>query len=563
MTGSRILGLAVIGFCVATAAAAQTPTLLRPNLERFEPVARGQLEDLYAEATRHNNGTKAEEADTYGLLGETYLAYELPEEAESALSLAARLDPAQPRWPYLRALAALGRGDREAALGHFDTVLTQRPDQLPSLLHSAEILLDLGRLDAAATRYAEAQTILADQDLPGMRAAIHFGLGRLAAEVGRHDEAAAEFRSALASQPGATGVYYHLARALHRVGESQAARDALAGRGDVLPVYRDPWYAAMKRRSQGSQADLLLGLKELKAGRLAEAETALLRVIAQRPEDAEVLAGLGRVHQVRQEPIEAEAFYRRALAAERAAGDDETLTVLLNFGALLAQRGDAEALEIFRRAAEADPNSAAAHYNLALEWLRRGNTDAGEQALRRALRIHPNDRAALETLARTLASHGDFTGAVQPYRRLVTQEPERAEFAFGLALTLTLDGRCGEARPVLEEASARFGIETPEGPPLLGLLARVLAACPDDEARDGARALELAQALFQLSPGVESVRTLAMALAEAGRPGDAAEQIQRTLEAAERAGALPQLPVLRRELEIYRAGGTVRSPWQL
>jgi hypothetical protein len=63
-------------------------------------------------------------------------------------------------------------------------------------------------------------------------------------------------------------------------------------------------------------------------------------------------------------------------------------------------------------------------------------------------------------------------------------------------------------------------------------LARLLAACPDKSVRDGARALPLAQAVWQAQPTAAHARTVALALAELGRCAEAA-QWQRT--AAEQA----------------------------
>lgn len=532
------------------------PDLPLPDLQRFEPDVREQLSQLHADAARSDHTGSA---DAYGALGEAYLAYELPRDADAALEAASTLDPGEPRWPYLRALAALETGDRELAVHHFDETLRRRPDHLQTLLRSASTLLDLGRLDEAAEHFRAADSALGDSNLPGMRAALHFGRGRLAAERDHHEEAAAEFRRALEFQPGADGTYYHLARSLVRLGQRDAARQAMDLRGETVPYFRDPWLAAMKRRAAGGQADVLRGLKALKAGRLGEAESALRSALESSPGEVEALVGLARIHAQRGEGDATETLYRRALDA-----DPESVQVLLNLGALLASRGEGgdEALELFRRATLADPRSASAHFNLGLELLRRGQTDEGERALQNALELRPGDAPALEALARSQAGRRDFPAAAATYAELVRAVPDRADVRFGLALALTLGGRCAEARPVLGEAVARFGPADPATGALTGLLARVLAACPDDDARDGDRAVELALPRFQASPGVETGRTLGMALAEAGRFDEAAQHLRRLLDAASRAGASAALPVLRRELASYERGEPVRSPWE-
>ena len=268
--------------------------------------------------------------------------------------------------------------------------------------------------------------------------------------------------------------------------------------------------------------------------------------------------GAGPRHTLRGDSDTAEALYRQAIAAE-----PESVEALLNLGALLASRSDGggEALELFRRATTADPGSASAHYNLGLELLRRGEAQGGERALQESLELRPGDASALEALGRSQAARRDFEAAAATYRTLAREAPDRADVRFGLALSLTLGGRCADARPVLDEAVDRFGSSDPACEALTGLLARVLAACGDADVRDGERAVELALPLFQKSPGVETGRTLGMALAEAGLFSEAAQHLRRLMDAASRAGASAALPVLRRELESYERGEPVRSPW--
>lgn len=518
---------------------------------------REQLDSLYRAATSDPAGDPAARARSYGFLGETFLAYELVEDASAAFAEATRLDPAEPRWVYLQALAALGSGQHEAAASFFDRLLSSHSDHLPTLLRSAANLLDLGRTGEAAARYARARELVADQERTGALAAIHFGQGQIESLAGRHEEAAAHFRRVLELQPQADIVFYHLARALHRLGETDAARQALARRGQTLPTFYDPVLLAMQRRAEGPQTDLLRALRALDAGHLDQAETLFRQVLKQRPDNAEALAGLGRVHQVRGEHLQAEQAYRRSLES-----DGESFRVLLNLGVLLAERGDAEAADLLRRATLADPRSSAAHYNLGLQLLRRGELGPAEHALGRAVELDPEDAAALDALARSQAAQADFAAAIPTYRRLVSLAPETSGAYFALGLALTLAERCGEAASVLDRAVASFGIEGADGMARAGLLARILATCPEDAARDGSRAVELAQLLFQRSPGLETGRTLAMALAEAGRFEEAVVQARRLVDVATRGGATEAVTVLRRELDRYERGETVRSPWK-
>lgn len=555
---STLCILAALAACTLSAAgnaSAEEPLKVpEPRLEQFDPGVRSQLHLLHAAAAGSG------QAEAYGLLGETYLAYELSAAASAALAEAARLDPTEARWPYLGALAAIGGGDRQRAAELFDAALASRPggvaELLPILLRSAANLVDLGRYEVAASRYREASDVAESSGAgPGALAEIAFGRGRLLAEQGRWSEAAASFRRALEAQPGADAVYYHLALTLRRAGDGEGARQAMALRGERNPTFRDPWRRRMQARSRSTEAEVLRGTRALKAGRLDVAE-GILRGVLEDRDDVEALSGLAEIARRRGRADEAEALYRRALEA-----DAESVGVLLNLGVLLAQRGSPEAADLLRRVVEVDPRSADGHYNLALQLLRQGDVASAEAALRRVLELRPGDAAALEALARSLAARGDFAAAVEPYRRLAELVPERPDVHFGLALALTLGGRCGEARPVLDAAVRRFDASGDGTATLHSLLARILAACPDDAARDGARAIELAEDLFRRSQNVETARTLGMALAEAGRTAEAAAHLRRTIDAAIRAGATQALPVLRRELAAYEAGRPVRSPW--
>ena len=178
-----------------------------PDLERFEPDVREQLTQLHADTVGSHD------AATYGALGEAYLAYELPLEADAALAAASRLGPEEPRWTYLRALAALETGDREAAARHFDETLARRP---------AISRRCCARHRTSSTWAASTTPTAASNGRPSEQTGRRHGCRACAQRCispaggwrrsGPAQDAAAEFRRALEFQPGADGTYYHLAR---------------------------------------------------------------------------------------------------------------------------------------------------------------------------------------------------------------------------------------------------------------------------------------------------------------------------------------------------------------
>ena len=94
------------------------------------------------------------------------------------------------------------------------------------------------------------------------------------------------------------------------------------------------------------------------------------------------------------------------------------------------------------------------------------------------------------------------------------------------------------------------------------LLVQVLAASEDDEVRDGERALNLAQQLFQRAQTPAHGTVLAMAYAETGNFEEATVWQERLIEHLERTGPPEALEEARERLAAYREGGKIRAPWR-
>ena len=104
----------------------------------------------------------------------------------------------------------------------------------------------------------------------------------------------------------------------------------------------------------------------------------------------------------------------------------------------------------------------------------------------------------------------------------------------------------------------------PDDPDMKHALARLLVAGPEDQIRDGARALKLLQPLIAnpRSVDLEHVETLAMLSAELGQ-FDKAVGLQRQMVAQARAANLTELAqALARNLEKYEIRRPCRVPWR-
>ena len=112
----------------------------------------------------------------------------------------------------------------------------------------------------------------------------------------------------------------------------------------------------------------------------------------------------------------------------------------------------------------------------------------------------------------------------------------------------------GRWREAIDHYQAALAIQ-PDDAYALNNLAWVLATCPEASARNGSKAVELAQQAEQLSkrsnPSI--LGTLAEAYAEAGRFPEATTTAQRALELASTQTNNPQVPTLRARIRLYQA----------
>ena len=71
-------------------------------------------------------------------------------------------------------------------------------------------------------------------------AAVAYGMGRVAEERGAYAEAVGQFQRALALQPRASVIHYHLGQAYRELGEFDRAEEALARSGPNRVAMADP-----------------------------------------------------------------------------------------------------------------------------------------------------------------------------------------------------------------------------------------------------------------------------------------------------------------------------------
>jgi tetratricopeptide (TPR) repeat protein len=149
-------------------------------------------------------------------------------------------------------------------------------------------------------------------------------------------------------------------------------------------------------------------------------------------------------------------------------------------------------------------------------------------AANRAIELSPNYPVAHGYLGLILRDKKDLPGAVAAVQRALDLDPEDFGLRHIFGQILQQQGRYAEA----EQAYLGAIQAQPACVPACDSLARLLATCPDDKARDGKRAVEYATAACQETGWKDPVclDTLAAAYAEVGQFEDAVRYQTRALE---------------------------------
>ena len=178
-------------------------------------------------------------------------------------------------------------------------------------------------------------------------------------------------------------------------------------------------------------------------------------------------------------------------------------------------------------------------------------------AAKEAARHAPHMVMAQEQLGTLLLGFNRAGEAIAPLRAVVRLRPKHAFGHIRLASALAKEKQFRSAVTAAKEAVAL----SPDEPFPLNLLAWLLATCPEDGVRDGARAVSLAERACQVTEykNPALIDTLASAYAEAGRFPEAVRSATQALALAERSGA-GLAEEIRARLALYKSGLPYRSP---
>lgn len=346
-----------------------------------------------------------------------------------------------------------------------------------------------GRFDDAIRRYRTARTLRPDY------VATLVNLGNILLELNRLEEASQSFSAALALDKNNPAAHYGLGQvAASKRNYAEAVDHFEKTLAQVPGANRVHYSLAMAYRGLGDAEKVKV--------HLAQQGPVGVRVADPLVDGLQDLIAGERVHLARgkvafeaRRYAEAASEFRKAVAAK-----PESVTARINLGAALTQVGDLKgAAEQFEEALRVEPGRVNAHYNLAVILAGQKNHAQAISHLRSVLSLAENDLNARLLLAQELRNSGHADEALTEFTRV----------------------------------------------------AYLLAASPETDARDGARALELAQRVYSATGAAPHGALVALALAELGRCREASEWQQRMIAAAEQTGNTDLRGKLRIDLKLY------------
>jgi tetratricopeptide (TPR) repeat protein len=203
------------------------------------------------------------------------------------------------------------------------------------------------------------------------------------------------------------------------------------------------------------------------------------------------------------------------------------------------------------------PESDVAHTGLAGILLVKGRVDEAIEHYRLALDMRSGNSGAQDGLATALAEQHKVDEAIEHWKKALELQPDNLRASNSLALMYVHRGDFAEA---IGQWKQTLSFD-PQNADAANNLARVLATVDDDSLRDPVAAVQLAgraaQLTSQSNPAV--LLNLAVAYGENRQFSEAVATAERALSLAEAAGNSALAAELRRCLEAFRNGRSLRE----
>jgi len=464
-----------------------------PDLTTLEADVREQLVSaqnaLTATASLRDPGPEdAALSEAYGDLGQIYQTYSLTAPARECYVNASRLAPKDFRWVYLLGKLDQQEGQVDDAIQHFQIARVLRPEYVAVPVNLGTIYLQLNRLEEAKDNFRAA--LIIDE----RSAVATYGLGQVALSQRSYAEAVKYFEEALVLTPAANRIHYSLAMAYRGLGDAEKTRAHLSQQGPVGVRVADPLFDGLQDLIAGERVHLIRGKLALEARRYAEAADEFRKAIVAKP---------------------------------------DSLSAHLNLGTVLIQTGDLQgATSQFEESLRIDPNNIIARYNLAVLLANNSQHDQAIARLQSVLSISSDDLDARFLLAQELRKSGRVEEALTEFSRIVDVDLNNEAALMEEVKLLLQKKQYQQAQNHLEKGHAQY----PQKGQTAVMLAYLLAASPQYDLRNGARALELAQLVYKATGFVNHGIVVALALAELGRCEEASSWLRLMTARASEAG---------------------------
>ncbi|TFG98166.1 MAG: tetratricopeptide repeat protein [Myxococcales bacterium] len=342
-------------------------------------------------------------------LASVYQELGRPDEAEASLRQALEIDPGNLRIYGALARSLRERGDNKREIALYAEILERYPNHHSTLVALGEAQMALDDLQGAITTFQ----LVVDrypEDVQSLK-----NLGYLRFEARQFREAEDLFRRAVESGPGEFEAAFFLGVVRRRIGEGDAALEAFEmippdhahfaeARTQIAAIYerRGLYERALVELERASKldpsrdVDLYAANLRGKSGDFDGAVSHMERLLAEHPDDDELLFNLG-------------VIYGEAKRIE-------------------------EAIGFMQRALERNPENASALNYIGYTWAERGiRLDEAEGMITRAIELRPDDGFIVDSLgwvyymrARPLVQSGR-SGEAQGFLERALVELERAD----------------------------------------------------------------------------------------------------------------------------------------
>ena len=425
------------------------------------------------------------------------------------------------------ALEALGRSEK--ALAHFQEALQIKPEFAEARNGMGSALQSLGRPEEALAHHQEALQIKPDF------AEARNNIGSALQAMGRPEEAIAHFQEALQMKPEFAEARNGLGNALQALGRLE---EALAHYQEALQIKPN---LAEAHNNMGSALQNL--------GRPEEALAHYQEALQIKTDFAGVhfnwgiaLEGLGR-------PEEALAHYQEALRIKP--DDAETY---FKCGAIYEQLGKHElAVKNFDKAIELKPDYAMAYYNRGGIYRGVGDYEQTVGDYSMAIKLKADFVQAYFNRGIVFAQLRKWELALRDFNKLIELNPNDAGAYSNRGNLYATAGNFGLA---VNDYTMAIKLN-PDYSQAYNNLAWLLATCPDEQYRDGEKAVSAARRLCELLGWDDSsvLEILSASYAQSGRFAEAVKWQTKAIELAP-AGSKAELQA---RLRLYKAGKPYRK----